>query len=224
MKKFTKFMVSAAAMAAVAASMSMAAMATEPTATYDPVTGKVTLIDFASSGDQQTLLVLDGDVEGVTETTTVTSANASDVIAQIDQAGSISEFYLPSGITSHTYYIRVGGTYGTIQKYTLTIGGRETVVMYVGDANSDGKIMTSDVTAIKRKLNGKTTGIGKVGQEVGTAFEKVDSGNFYIGDANSDGKIMTSDVTAVKRKLNGKTTGIGKVGQEVGTTVEVYKD
>lgn len=139
MKNFTKFMLSAAAITAVSAAMAVSAMAAVG-GSYDAATGKVTLTGVESSGDQQTLLVLTEDAATVTE----------GIIAQIDQDTAISEFVLPSGIESGTYYVRIGGTNGTIQTYTLTIGsgggGGESgqVTVLVGDIDGDGDVTSSD--------------------------------------------------------------------------------
>ena len=81
------------------------------TPVYDAQTGNVT-ISTASSGDQQTLLVL-------TEDSSVKDEN----IAQVDQQnGTIDRFVLPKGIENGTYYIRIGGSDGSIQLATLKIG------------------------------------------------------------------------------------------------------
>ena len=160
MKKFTKFMLSVAAVTAVSATMAVAAMAADTvTGTYDPTTGNVALDGVVSSGDQQTLLVLTEDAETVTEA----------IIAQIDQDASISSFVLPASLTEGTYYIRIGGTDGTIQKGTLTIssgGGVETVKLIIGDTSGDGVLDSTDVGHLQRYSVGYTNRIGSAGQEV----------------------------------------------------------
>ena len=211
MKKFTKIMLSVAAVAAVSTAMAISAMAEGDTVTgtYAPETGVVTLDGVVSSGDQQTLLVLTENAATVTE----------GIIAQIDQDAAISQFVLPASIESGTYYIRIGGTDGTIQHGTLTIGGQggevETVTIIVGDANLDSNINASDVGYVLRYANKFTSRIGNAGEEK----EKVDGTKVIVGDANLDSNINASDVGYVLRYANKFTSRIGNAGE----TIEVKK-
>ena len=206
MKKFTKLMLSAATVAAVSATMAVAAMAADTvTGTYDPANGNVALDGVVSSGDQQTLLVLTEDAATVTE----------GIIAQIDQDASISKFVLPAGLTEGTYYIRIGGTDGTIQTGTLTISGGsdvETVTIKIGDANIDGNITSADVGYVLRYSNEYTTRIASAGQERTKADDK---SAIKIGDANLDGNITSADVGYVLRYSNEYTSRIASAGQEI---------
>jgi len=206
MKKFTKFMLSVAAVTAVSATMAVAAMAADTvTGTYDPATGNVALDGVVSSGDQQTLLVLTEDADTVTEA----------IIAQIDQDASISSFVLPASLTEGTYYIRIGGTDGTIQKGTLTISGGgdvQSVTIIVGDANLDNTIDSSDVGYVLRYSNNLRTKIGKAGE---TKTKVDDSSTIIVGDANLDSTIDSSDVGYVLRYSNNLRTKIGKAGTEI---------
>ena len=213
MKKFTKLMLAAAAVAAVSTAMAVSAMADDTvTGTYDATTGVVTLEGVVSSGDQQTLLVL-------TEDTDVTEENTN-IIAQIDQAGMIESFKLPQGLGTGTYYIRMGGTNGTIQTGTLTISGGggdvETVTIIIGDANLDGSVTALDVGNVLRYSNKYTTRIGHAGE---VKVKASDNSNVIIGDANLDGSVTALDVGNVLRYSNKYTTRIGHAGE----TVEVIK-
>ena len=207
MKKFTKIMLSVAAVTAVSTAMAISAMAEDTvTGAYTADTGVVTLDGVVSSGDQQTLLVLTEDAATVTES----------IIAQIDQDAAISQFVLPANIESGTYYIRIGGTDGTIQTGTLTIGSQggdvETVTIIVGDANLDNTIDSSDVGYVLRYSNDLRTRIGKAGQEETKADDK---STVIVGDANLDNTIDSSDVGYVLRFSNDLRTRIGKAGTEI---------
>jgi len=151
MKKFTKIMLSVAAVTAVSTAMAISAMADDTvTGTYASETGVVTLDGVVSSGDQQTLLVLTEDAATVTES----------IIAQIDQDASISQFVLPANLESGTYYIRIGGTDGTIQTGTLTIGsqGGSTHEVLIGDVDQNGRVTSGDASLVLTLVAGKNTG------------------------------------------------------------------
>ena len=213
MKKFTKIMLSVAAATAVSAAMAVSAMAAVE-ATYDSASGVVTLTGVESSGDQQTLLVLSENKDVVTE----------DIIKQIDQDTSIATFVLEKGITSGTYYIRIGGTNGTIQECTLTIGtepgpgpgpGGNTKTLTIGDVNGDGEVGAGDALFIARYNAQYKTNIGAVG----TSYDKADSGKYVVGDVNGDGEVGAGDALFVARYNAQYKTNIGQVG----TTVEVVE-
>ena len=154
MKKFTKIMLSVAAVTAVSTAMAISAMADDTvTGTYASETGVVTLDGVVSSGEQQTLLVLTEDAATVTES----------IIAQIDQDAAISQFVLPASIESGTYYIRIGGTDGTIQTGTLTIGGGSepggsTHEVLIGDVDQNGRVTSGDASLVLTLVAGKNTG------------------------------------------------------------------
>jgi ribosomal protein L18E len=67
------------------------------------------------------------------------------------------------------------------------------------------------LTQFGRYVKGKTTNIGKSGQE----RKKADGTTVVIGDVSGDGAINSSDLTQFGRYVKGKTTNIGKSGQEV---------
>ena len=206
MKKLSKLIISVGAIAVASVSMALSAMAADTlTGTYDVESGVVTLTGVVSSGDQQTLLVLTEDASIVT----------ADVIAQVDQAASITTFVLDSGITSGTYYIRMGGTDGTIQTGILTISGGgdvETVTIIVGDANLDGEVAANDVGYVLRYANAETTRIGNCGVEKTKAD---DNETVIVGDANLDGEVAANDVGYVLRYANAETTRIGNCGTQI---------
>ena len=208
MKKFTKIMLSVAAVTAVSTAMAISAMAADTVrGTYDSATGIVTLDGVVSSGEQQTLLVLTEDAATVTE----------GIIAQVNQDASISQFVLSANIESGTYYIRIGGTDGTIQTGTLTIGGQgggdvETVTMTIGDVNGDNEVASLDALFIARYNATYTTNIGNVG----ATYTKADnSGNYVVGDVNGDSEVASLDALFIARYNATYTTNIGSIGQTV---------
>lgn len=209
MKKFTKIMLSVAAVTAVSTAMAISAMAAVE-GTYDAETGKVTLTGVESSGDQQTLLVLSEDAETVTE----------GIIRQIDQDTAISEFILEKGITSGTYYVRIGGTDGTLQKYTLVIGGEqpggETETIVIGDTSGDDIVNATDVGHLSRYSVGFDSRIGSAGKE----RVKADSSKVVIGDTSGDGIVNATDVGHASRYSVGFDSRVGSAGQ----SVEVVKE
>ena len=214
MKKFTKIMLSVAAVTAVSTAMAISAMAEDTvTGTYDNATGIVTLDGVVSSGAQQTLLVLNNDATTVTETD----------IAQIDQDESISQFVLPAGLADDgdpevTYYIRIGGSEGGIQTGTLVLNasgdepGGNTVTMTIGDVNGDSEVGAGDALFIARYNATFTTSIGNVGKK----YTKADnSGDYTIGDVNGDNEVGAGDALFVARYNATFTTSIGSVCQTI---------
>jgi hypothetical protein len=207
MKKISKIMLSIAAATVVTAAMAATAMAEETiTGTYDNETGVVTMDGVIGSGKSQTLLVLNNVAEDV---------QSEDIayINQIDNNGTFSTFTLASGLISSapsTYYIKVGGTDGSLQEGTLTIAAN-TVTIVIGDATGDGKVNATDIQRIGRKVAGKTTGTGNTGQ----IKTKPDGTTVVIGDATGDAKVNATDIQRIGRKVAGKTTGTGNTGQEV---------
>ena len=154
MKKLSKIILSAAAASIVTAAMAVTAMAADSiTGTYDNETGVVTMEDVIGSGASQTLLVLNNDAEDIN------SASIA-YINQIDNSGTFSTFTLAAGLKptaaseSVTYYIKVGGTNGTVQTGTLTIAGDApaTVKIVLGDVNKDNKPNIQDITAIRKYM------------------------------------------------------------------------
>lgn len=205
MKNLSKLIISVCAVAVASATMALSAMADETIkGTYDPKTGVVTLDPFESTGDQQTLLVLTEDAETVT----------ADKIAQVDQDDSITSFVLDEGLTEGTYYIRIGGTNGTIRTGTLVISGSgdyDTEEITIGDADLNGAINASDVGYILRFSNGYTDRI----KFAGTTRENVNGEEVIIGDADLNATINASDVGYVLRCSNGFTDRIKEAGKKI---------
>ena len=180
MKKLSKIMLSAAAAAVVTAAMAVTAMAADSiTGTYDNETGVVTMEGVVGSGASQTLLVFKNAAEEIT-------SNDIAYINQIDNSGTFSTFMLAAGLKSAaasesvTYYIKVGGTDGTVQTGTLTIAGDApaTVTIKIGDATGEGEINMIDIARIGKyitdgKVSGK--GTGNAGQEVEVIKEASDN-------------------------------------------------
>ncbi|MBQ3426662.1 MAG: hypothetical protein IJH37_05885 [Clostridia bacterium] len=108
---------------AVSAAMSVTVTATNITAKYDKETdnGKVELTGVETTGRSQTMIVLSEDSNSV---------NYDEIVwlNQKDDGTAFDAFYLPRGIyenlgegKSATYYVRIGGSNGTIQRTELTI-------------------------------------------------------------------------------------------------------
>ena len=205
MKRLSKLIISVAAVTVAYAAMALSVMATDTvTGKYNALTGDVTLGDVVSSGDQQTLLVLTEDASIVT----------TDIIAQLDQSASIKSFILDAGLTSGIYYIRMGGTTGTVQTGTLIISGGDvtTVTITVGDADLDGVVAANDVGYVLRCANAETTNKGSCGVEKTRAD---DNETVVIGDANLDGEVAANDVGYVLRYVNSEITRTGKCGNQI---------
>ena len=157
MKKFTKTFMAVAAVTAVSAAMSVSAMAMS--AEYD--NGTVTLKDVKSTGTSQTLLVLSQD-------DTVTSENV-DIVKQIDQKDDSTSFAsVPVGtLADGTYYVRIGGTDGSLQTATFTVGGvqpgGETKEIVIGDVNDKDGVNGADSTMMARYIAGSPKEKGNTG-------------------------------------------------------------
>lgn len=197
MKRFSKIILSVAAASTVAAAMTVSASAM--TASY--ADGKVTLSGVNGTGDSQTLLVLDGE-----NLTSIAETN----IKQIDQKDDGSSFAeVPVGtLDNGTYEVRIGGSDGTLQTATFTVGGTEvkTKDVIVGDVNLDGQIKGGDLTNLKRGIAEQTTGTGSFN----VTFDKADgTGKLIVGDINLDGQIKGGDLTNLKRGIAEQPTGVG---------------
>jgi hypothetical protein len=115
--------------------------------------------------------------------------------------------------TPVTYNIKIGGTDKSLQTGTLTISGSPaTVTIVIGDVSGDGKVNSTDLTQLGRKVKGKTTNVGKVGD---VKTKPNDGGTVTVGDTNLDSKVNSTDLTQLGRKVKGKTTNVGNVGVEV---------
>lgn len=211
MKKLTKTLLSVAAVSALTAAM--AASASAMTATY--ADGTVTLADITATGASQTMIILNDDATTITDTT---------IVKAIDQKDDGSSFTtVPVGtLADGTYYVRIGGSEGTMQKVSFTVGevtppAGETEEIKIGDVNSDTLCNMSDATAIAQKSVGVST---EQNTKVGTERTTTDGTPIKVGDVNSDTLCNMSDATAVAQKSVGVST---EQNTKVGTTVEVLK-
>lgn len=206
MKKLSKTLLAIAAVSA--ASMAMTASAMAMTADY--ADGTVTLSDVKATGASQTLLIV--NEEGVT----VDSSNASDVVEQIDQKDDGTSFAsVPVGtLADGTYEVRIGGTDGSMQKTTFTVGevepGEKTIM--IGDVDESDVINSLDVTFVARYVGKATENIGNVGQ---TMTVSGDDKTITIGDVDESSAVNSLDVTFVARYVGKATENIGQVGQTV---------
>ena len=196
MKKLSKTLLAIAAVSA--ASMAMTASAMAMTADY--ADGTVTLSDVTATGASQTLLIV--NEAGVT----VDSSNASDVVEQIDQKDDGTSFAsVPVGtLADGTYEVRIGGTDGSMQKTTFTVGDEVepgTITIKIGDANMDGRVSGLDASAIAKDLididDADTANVKKEYNVV----SGIDATTFVIGDATLDGRVSGLDASAVAKDL-----------------------
>lgn len=149
MKRFSKLILSVAAVSAVSAAMVVSASAAM-TATYE--NGVVTLADVTGTGASQTLLVLDE-----VNLTTVAESN----IKQIDQKDDSTSFTTVTvgELADGTYEVRIGGSTGEIQTATFTVGEdippANTTTLIIGDIDETGDVDSDDATAIARGVAGQ---------------------------------------------------------------------
>ncbi len=215
MKKLSKTLLAIAAVSA--ASMAMTASAMAMTADY--ADGTVTLSDVTATGASQTLLIV--NEAGVT----VDSSNASDVVEQIDQKDDGTSFAsVPVGtLADGTYEVRIGGTDGSMQKTTFTVGevdpGDQTKTIMIGDANLDEFIDIGDASSIAQQTVGNiTTGDNdSVGNRHNVVSGIDGTDTVIIGDANLDGYVDIGDAGSVAQQTVGNITAgdNDKVGTEV---------
>ena len=213
MKKLSKIILSVAAATVVTAAMAVTAMAADTiTGTYDNETGVVTMEGVIGSGKSQTLLVFKNAAEEIT-------SNDIAYINQIDNSGTFSTFMLAAGLKSAaasesvTYYIKIGGTDGSVQTGTLTIAGDApaTVTIKIGDVTGDKKINMLDLAQVGRVAKGKARTMGNAG-DIKT---KPDGSTVVIGDVTNDKKINMLDLAQVGRVAKGKARTMGNVGDEI---------
>lgn len=206
MKKLSKTLLAIAAVSA--ASMAMTASAMAMTADY--ADGTVTLSDVTATGASQTLLIV--NEEGVT----VDSSNASDVVEQIDQKDDGTSFAsVPVGtLADGTYEVRIGGTDGSMQTTTFTVGAVEpgNITIVVGDVDDDGKATSSDAAKIASAEVGMTAeGYNDaVGAEY-TVVSGIDAETVKIGDVDLDNNATSTDAAKI-------------ASFEVGNTAQGYND
>ena len=230
MKKLSKIMLSVAAASVVTAAMAVTAMAADTiTGTYDNETGVVTMEGVIGSGASQTLLVLNNDAEDIN------SASIA-YINQIDNSGTFSTFTLAAGLKpataseSVTYYIKVGGTDGTVQTGTLTIEATTptvtTITIKFGNIDLDAKsrINLSDVIALQQyvaKINNTSNANVNTTYTVVSGLDEVET--FKLGNIDLDAKsrINLSDVIALQQYV-AKISNTSNAN--VGKSVEVVDD
>ncbi|MBQ3427680.1 MAG: hypothetical protein IJH37_11160 [Clostridia bacterium] len=219
MKKFTKIMLSTAAITAVSAAMAISAMAAEVSVSgdfagkYDTDTGVITLDSAVKSTENSTtLLVVDTDG-------TVAEANIFQ-IDQDDESQGFSEIKLDaSKIVDGTYYIRVGGD-GTVKTASFTIGGepveKDTKTVYIGDVDDDDEIGVSDGVFVARYIAEFEENIGNAGAEAKTA----DDADFVYGDVDDDQEVGVSDGVFIARYIAEFEENIGNTGSTIDIVVE----
>lgn len=225
MKRFTKTLLSVAAVSAVSAAMAVSAMAADMSASYAGDT--VTLANVKSTGAQQTLLILDG------AETVVENADGSNNIVQIDQKddGTVFATTKVGTLKDGTYYVRIGGTDGTLQKYTLTVSSEPTTktkTIVIGDVSNDGFVDGTDVVyAARFEVYGEpyddpNEGTGDAGVEA----TKVDGSTIILGDVSGDGYVDGTDVVYMARlevygePYDDPNEGTGNAGYEVDIVVK----
>lgn len=170
MKKFTKLFLSCTAVAALAAAMGTAAMAA-PIATY--ADGTLTLSGVEATGDQQTIVVLTEDATTVTE----------GIVLAVDQQGEpFTTVKLDANainVDENTYYVRIGGTDGSIQKTTF---GKAASTRLLGDVNSDTTIDVNDASMVVNHVLG---------------VEVLTGDNYTAADANVDTTVDVNDASKI---------------------------
>ena len=227
MKKLSKIMLSVVAASVVTAAMAVTAMAADTiTGEYNDESGLVTMHSVVGSGDSQTLLVLNNVAE---------FGNASDIayINQIDNNGTFSTFMLAPGLrsdTPKTYYIKIGGTDGSVQTGTLTIEATSptvtTVTIKFGNIDMDarGRINGNDTRALMQAVAGisntNNANVNKV-YKVVSGLDGVES--FKLGNIDMDarGRINGNDTRALMQAVAGMSNANNA---NVGKSVEVVDE
>lgn len=93
-----------------------------------------------------------------------------------------------------------------VKVVSVTVSGQNVALGNVkmwlyGDVNYDGKVNTTDGTAIYRKFAGKTSAFGNA----------PDPDSLIAADINNDSKVNTTDGTAIYRKFAGKTSAFDSI-------------
>ena len=98
-----------------------------------------------------------------------------------------------------------------------------------GDANGDGKISNTDITALKKKLSNTLSETQKkwgIGEAYNANIYYTNNGknlNAVNGDVNGDGKISNTDITALKKKLSNTLSDTQKKWN-IGEALTIVKD
>lgn len=201
MKKFTKLFLSCTAVAALAAAMGTAAMAA-PIATY--ADGTLTLSGVEATGDQQTIVVLTEDATTVTE----------ELVLAVDQQGeTFTTVKLDANqidAENNTYYVRIGGTDGSIQKTTF---GKAASTRLLGDVDNNGTIETADASQIALKTVGRTSSKADFTvKETQLSADTDDNGYIETADAL---QVALFSVNRPTKVIDGQKTISDKVNQEI---------
>ena len=223
MKKLTKTFLSVAAVSALTAAMAASASASAMTAEYVPgVDGAVNTVKLegvAATGTSQTMIILNSNDAIVTEKM-VEAIDQKDK-QETDESNPVFTSVPVNALDNGTYYVRIGGTDGNIQRATFTVGQAvETEIITIGDANLDGVVGMDDATSIATKSVGLSSEDNtNVGTEK-TVVSGIDKEKITIGDANVDGVVGMDDATSVATKSVGLSS---EDNTNVGTAVTVVK-
>ena len=198
MKKLTKTILSVAAVSALTAAMavSASAMTARYEAGVDGGVSKVILEDVQSTGNSQTILILNENAEVISET------NANDVVEAIDQkdgGGVFTEVPVNPLSEGVTYYVRIGGTElvdGTIQQTTFKAGEDEDTpnTRLLGDVDGNGDINVNDVPPIVNHVLGKALLTGD---------------DFKAADTDPNNDVNVNDVPPIVNFVLGKNPALG---------------
>ncbi len=199
MKRFSKLILSVAAVSAVSAAMVISASAMG--ASY--ADGEVTLTDVTGTGTSQTLLVLD-----TVDLTTVAAEN----IKQIDQKDDSTSFATVKvgELADGTYEVRIGGD-GTVQKATFTVGEAgptpSTKTIMIGDVNDDEDADMVDAASVATySLQGASDNVG-VEYDV---VSGIDAAKIMVGDVNNDEDADMVDAASIATySLQGASDNVG---------------
>lgn len=201
MKKFTKLLLSCAAVAALTAAVASSAMAEaveikggEITGTYDNGALTITAPTDMKADSQATLLMYAG-----TETTV-----AADSVAAIDQAANAAftktgvkdAATVDAGETTYTVMLGYYNEAGTFKVLKGTLFGSNVVI---GDVDLNGNITLGDATKI-------------VNHTIDAEILTGDS--LAAADTDGNGNITLGDATCIVNYTVDAETGTGNVGQK----------
>ncbi len=214
MKKLSKTLLAVAAVSAVSAAMAVSASAM--TASY--ADGTVTLADVNASGDQQTILVLSSN------DTVVEEGN----IKQIDQKEGTFESVPVGTLTDGTYYVRVGGTDGSLQTAEFKVGNDDpnppapaTETITVGDIDGADGIDGTDSIMMARYIAKSDKAKGNAGAVkvlAAAAGELAVGADVIVGDVDFADGIDGTDSIMVARYIAKSEKAKGHTGETI--TVE----
>ncbi len=185
--KLKKILFVSAAVAAMTGVMATGALAADITAEWNAETQSVVITGAEDKGDANTILVLATNEDG-SVLTEVTESDIKQINEQSDAYTTVKVGDLPAG----TYEVRVGGD-GTVDSALFNVGSGDSPyyddgTRKVGDANTDGGISITDVSAISTMISTNT-------------YESKDA--MEAADANDDGGVSVTDATAIANYLAG---------------------